>query len=232
LASRNYRSAHNASGNTVGSCGGAQPFVRRAGLDSGDIELPTAFNSYSSDMASSSREKIVYAKCSSECESGICHDSLESHQREGYLVTGAIISSPSAIVRYLNQKMSHLTRETFRLLYLDTRNRLIADETLWEGTVDHVHIYPREVVRRAIETGATALIMAHNHPHGDPSPSRHDVAITNRLERACDTIDVRIHDHLIVGKHGWFSMAEASLLTRFDNDDREPSSIKPLEFRR
>ncbi len=126
--------------------------------------------------------------------------------------TGFIIRTPQAIVHQLIDEMAHLPRETFRVLFLDSRNRLLSDETLWEGTINHVQIYPREVVRRAIDTGATAMIAVHNHPHGDPIPSRSDVKITNRLGQACTLIEVKLHDHVIVGKEGWFSMAAAGLL--------------------
>ncbi len=125
---------------------------------------------------------------------------------------GPVISTPEILFGCLCNEMAHLPRETFRVLFLDAGNRLLADETMWEGTVNRVQIHPREVVRRALETQATALILAHNHPSGDPSPSRHDVAMTNKLVAACSPIDLLVHDHIIVARTGWFSMAKHHLI--------------------
>lgn len=223
MAISNYRSAHNAGGHTTGRTGRSKLAIGCSGLDAGSLELSTACYPDCSNVAPSARPKIAGAK-------QIAQHTLACHPRSGHpdvskacIALGLIINSPSTIADHLITQMAPLHRETFRLLYLDTRNRLIADETLWEGTVDHVHIYPREVVRRAIETGATALIIVHNHPHGDPKPSKRDVAMTNQLEQACQTIGVHIHDHVIVGKEGWFSMAEACLLTRNDIGQSTPN---------
>lgn len=125
---------------------------------------------------------------------------------------GPVISSPDIVSGYLRNDMADLPRETFRVLFLDGSNRVLADETMWEGTVNRVQIHPREVIRLAIETQATALILAHNHPSGNPAPSRHDVAMTNRLISACSPIDVEVHDHIIVANSGWFSMAQHGLI--------------------
>jgi DNA repair protein RadC len=127
---------------------------------------------------------------------------------------GPAISSPDILAGCLRNEMAGLARETFRVLFLDAGNRLLADETMWEGTIDRVQIHPREVIRRAIETGATALIVAHNHPGGDPAPSRHDVAMTNKLVAACTAVELLVHDHIIVSRSGWFSMAEHGLIAR------------------
>jgi DNA repair protein RadC len=126
---------------------------------------------------------------------------------------GPAISSPDILAGCLRNEMAGLPRETFRVLFLDAGNRLLADENMWEGTIDRVQIHPREVIRRAIETGATALIVAHNHPGGDPAPSRHDVAMTNKLIAACAVVELHVHDHIIVSRSGWFSMAEHGLIT-------------------
>lgn len=131
---------------------------------------------------------------------------------------GPVLSSPEKLSGYLRNEMADLTRETFRVLFLDGSNRVLADETMWEGTVNRVQIYPREVVRRAIETQATALILVHNHPSGNPAPSRHDVVMTNRLIAACSPIDLEIHDHIIVAHAGSFSMAKHGLIGAHDSE--------------
>ena len=95
--------------------------------------------------------------------------------------------------------MAHRETEQFRVLYLDTKNTLIADEEQAKGTVDHVPVYPREVAKRALQLNATALILVHNHPSGDPTPSREDFAVTRRLESAADVIGIDILDHIVLG---------------------------------
>lgn len=125
---------------------------------------------------------------------------------------GPALSSPDILFACLRNEMADLPRETFRVLFLDSGNRLLADEVMWEGTVNRVQIHPREVVRRAIETSATALILVHNHPSGNPEPSRHDVAMTNKMVSVGSLIDIEVHDHIIVAKSGWFSMAEHGLI--------------------
>jgi DNA repair protein RadC len=96
--------------------------------------------------------------------------------------------------------MAHRETEQFRILYLDRKNILIADETQAAGTVDHVPVYPREVAKRALELNASAVILVHNHPSGDPTPSHEDVEMTERVRFACEAIEVTVHDHVIIGK--------------------------------
>lgn len=113
---------------------------------------------------------------------------------------GHVLSSWDAVVDYCRAAMGREKVERFRLLFLDNRNRLIADEVQQTGTVDHTPVYPREVVRRALELGASALIMVHNHPSGDPTPSKADIAMTQAVRDALTRIDIRLHDHIIVGR--------------------------------
>jgi DNA repair protein RadC len=96
--------------------------------------------------------------------------------------------------------MAHRDTEQFRILFLDPKNTVIADEEQAAGTVDHVPVYPREVAKRALELNASAIILVHNHPSGDPTPSQADILMTERVVAACDAIDVNIHDHVIIGK--------------------------------
>ena len=105
--------------------------------------------------------------------------------------------------------MAHLACETFRVFFLDSGNRLLADRTMWTGTIDAVQVHPREVVREALTLGATALIAAHNHPSGSAAPTAGDLKVTERLVRACGTLGIILHDHIIVARDGIFSMARA-----------------------
>jgi DNA repair protein RadC len=110
------------------------------------------------------------------------------------------ISSWDALVDYCHTTMAHRETEQFRVLFLDRKNVLIADEEQGKGTVDHVPVYPREVAKRALELNASALILVHNHPSGDPTPSQSDIDMTSQMERACSALGLTLHDHLIVGK--------------------------------
>lgn len=123
-----------------------------------------------------------------------------------------VISSWAALVDYCHTAMAHRETEQFRILFLDRKNVLIADEEQARGTVDHVPVYPREVVKRALELNASALILVHNHPSGDPTPSEADIAMTRQIESAADALSITIHDHLIVGKSAEFSFRSAGYL--------------------
>ncbi|SIT80367.1 DNA repair protein RadC [Pontibaca methylaminivorans] len=111
-----------------------------------------------------------------------------------------VISSWDAILDYCHTAMAHRETEQVRVLFLDRRNRLIADEEQASGTVDHVPVYPREIAKRALELNASALILVHNHPSGDPSPSTADIDMTERIRAACEVLGITLHDHLIIGK--------------------------------
>ena len=113
-----------------------------------------------------------------------------------------IISSWDDLLSYCRAAMADEKTEMFRILFLDKKNILIADEVQQRGTVDHTPVYPREVVKRALEHGASAIILVHNHPSGDPTPSRADVEMTNKINKAAAALNIRVHDHLIIGhKH-------------------------------
>lgn len=104
------------------------------------------------------------------------------------------------VVDYCRHAMAHETKEQFRLLFLDRRNRLIAEEVQQRGTIDHTPVYPREIVQRALEVGAGALVLAHNHPSGDVTPSKADIEMTRAIQAACAPLDITIHDHIIIGR--------------------------------
>jgi DNA repair protein RadC len=108
--------------------------------------------------------------------------------------------------------MAYADREEFRVLFLDKRNALIADEVQGVGTIDHTPVYPREIIRRALELGASALILAHNHPSGDPTPSAADIRMTKDIVAIAEPFGITVHDHLIVGKHGQTSFRGQKLI--------------------
>jgi DNA repair protein RadC len=123
-----------------------------------------------------------------------------------------VISSWSALLAYVKTAMAHEAREQFRVLFLDKKNQLIADEVMNRGTVDHAPVYPREVVRRALELSASAIILVHNHPSGDPTPSSADVDMTRQVIEAARPLRIAVHDHLVVGRDGTASFKGLGLI--------------------
>lgn len=123
-----------------------------------------------------------------------------------------IISSWDAVLDYCHTVMAHRDTEQFRVLYLDRKNVLIADEAQGNGTVDHVPVYPREVVKRALELNASAMILVHNHPSGDPTPSDEDIAMTMQIAEAANALKITLHDHLIIGRSRELSFKSQGLI--------------------
>jgi DNA repair protein RadC len=123
-----------------------------------------------------------------------------------------VLSTWDRLTDYLTAAMAHERTEQFRVLFLDGRNKLIADEVQGRGTINHAPAYPREVVRRCLELHASAVILAHNHPSGDPAPSREDVALTTDIVRAASMMGITVHDHIIVGRGKWLSLRAEKLL--------------------
>ena len=121
------------------------------------------------------------------------------------------IASASALHAYVRVALAHEAREQFRVLFLDKKNQLIADEVMNRGTVDHAPVYPREVVRRALELSASAVILVHNHPSGDPTPSAADVDMTRQVVEAGRSLRIAVHDHLVVGRDGTASFKALGL---------------------
>ena len=123
-----------------------------------------------------------------------------------------VVSSWQQLVDYCHAAMAHETVEQLRLLFLDRKNVLIADEVQQRGTVDHAPLYTREVVKRALELGASALILVHNHPSGDPTPSEGDIAITREVRDAAGKLGITLHDHVVIGRNGHKSFRALGLL--------------------
>ena len=123
-----------------------------------------------------------------------------------------LLASWSAVLDYCRASMAFEEREQFRILFLDKKNRLIRDEVQQQGTVDHTPVYPREVIKRALDLSATAIILLHNHPSGDPTPSRADVEMTRKIDEIASSLDIKLHDHIIIAKEGHASMKGLKLI--------------------
>jgi len=123
-----------------------------------------------------------------------------------------VLSSWSSVLDYCRTAQAFADKEVFRILFLDKRNALIADEVQSTGTVDHAPVYPREVVKRALELAATAIILVHNHPSGDPTPSRADIEMTKAIVEVAKPLGIAVHDHIIVGKEGHASLKGLKLI--------------------
>lgn len=123
-----------------------------------------------------------------------------------------LLSTWPKLLAYLTAAMGSEPREQFRVLYLDSRNCLIADEKMNDGTVNHVPCYPREILRRALAVHATAMILVHNHPSGDPTPSREDIAMTREIKAAADALRIMLHDHIIIARNRHLTFKQEGLL--------------------
>lgn len=124
-----------------------------------------------------------------------------------------VISTFSALLAYVRVALAEEPREQFRALFLDRRNQLMRDELTAHGTVDHAPVYPREVVRRALELSASSIVLVHNHPSGDPEPSRADIQMTRKIVEAAKLFDIQVHDHLVVGRNGTASLRTLGLMS-------------------
>jgi len=123
-----------------------------------------------------------------------------------------VISSWTALLAYIRVALAHEPREQFRVLFLDKKNQLIADEVMNKGTVDHAPVYPREVMRRALELSSSSVILVHNHPSGDPTPSGADVEMTRQVIEAGKALRISVHDHLVVGREGVASLKSLGMM--------------------
>jgi DNA repair protein RadC len=131
---------------------------------------------------------------------------------KGQIAKKVVLGSWSSVIDYCRAAMAFAEREQLRILFLDKKNALIADEVQQQGTVDHTPVYPREVVRRALELSATAIILVHNHPSGDPTPSQADIRMTKDIDGIAKAMGIILHDHIIVGREGHASFKGLRLL--------------------
>jgi DNA repair protein RadC len=134
------------------------------------------------------------------------------HALRSEALAGPVLTDSDTLFDYLSLDMAHLATERLRVLFLNSGNRLLADEVVAEGSVSETPLYPREILRRALEVGATAIILVHNHPSGDPRPSRGDMEATRRVATAASALDICIHDHVIVARSGCSSFRALGLL--------------------
>ncbi len=135
-----------------------------------------------------------------------------SRLARGQVQKRPVLSSWSSVIDYCRMTMAFAEKEQFRVLFLDKRNQLIVDELQQVGTVDHTPVYPREVVKRALELSATALILVHNHPSGDPTPSHADIEMTQTIINVASPLGIAVHDHIVVGKEGHASFKSLRLI--------------------
>jgi DNA repair protein RadC len=136
----------------------------------------------------------------------------ERYLKDRFVKSQNVITSPGDLLSYCQSKMGWLKDEQFRMIYLNTRNQVIEEEVLQEGTVDQTVVYPRKVMESAIRLKATALILVHNHPGGSPYPSPEDRELTRTLTQAARNLQIKVHDHLIIGREGHFSFLENNLI--------------------
>ncbi|MDD3370243.1 MAG: DNA repair protein RadC, partial [Alphaproteobacteria bacterium] len=135
---------------------------------------------------------------------------LRAQKKE--IIGRQLLNSWQRMMDYCHMAMAHEVTEQFRLLFLDRRNYLLAEEVQQRGTIDHTPVYPREIVKRALEIGAGALVLAHNHPSGDTTPSKDDIAMTRAIIEACKPLGIVVHDHVVIGKDGMTSFKNLGLI--------------------
>ncbi len=128
------------------------------------------------------------------------------------LMQKPVLNNWTRLMDYCHQSMAHETKEHFRILFMNKKNELIADEIQGSGTVDHTPAYPREIMKRSLELGATAIILMHNHPSGDPKPSQADIDMTRAIIEAARPFDIKIHDHIIIARNGYTSFRNEGLI--------------------
>ena len=131
---------------------------------------------------------------------------------KGEVINRPVLSTWNAIIDYCRAAMAFEDKEIFRILFLDKKNQLIADEVQQQGTVDHTPVYTREVIKRALELAASAIILVHNHPSGDPTPSLADIDMTKKIIQAGEKLNVLVHDHIIIGRKGHVSFRNLTLI--------------------
>ncbi|MCC6718503.1 MAG: DNA repair protein RadC [Acetobacteraceae bacterium] len=175
--------------------------------------LIARFGSYSA-VISAPREELLEVKGIGESAVATLKVIQLAAQRlaRAEVLDRPVLGNWDRLMDYLHTVLARERVEQFRVLFLDTRNRLLADEAQARGTVNHTPVYPREVVRRALELKATALILVHNHPSGDPTPSRDDIEMTQEVKRAATALSITLHDHVIVGNGKWLSFRQEKLL--------------------
>jgi DNA repair protein RadC len=176
-------------------------------------ELIAKFGSFAEVLGAppSRLEEVKGVKSATATDLKIVH-AAAGRLAKGKVQKRPVLSSWSSVLEYCRTAMAFSDKEQFRILFLDKRNQVIADEVQQTGTVDHTPVYPREVVKRGLELSATALILVHNHPSGSPQPSRADIQITGRIAEAGRLLGITVHDHVIIGREGHVSLKAKGLI--------------------
>jgi DNA repair protein RadC len=176
-------------------------------------DLIARFGSFANAIAAPRQELESVENVGRSCAAAIktVHAAALRFGRAEVLKT-PVLNNWDRLITYLNAVLARERIEHFRVLFLDNRNRLLADEAQARGTVNHAPVYPREVVKRALEVHATAIILVHNHPSGDPTPSRDDIEMTQEIKQAAAALGVVVHDHVIIGNGQWLSFRQQGLL--------------------
>lgn len=176
-------------------------------------ELLQKFGSIGAILGASERDLMAVGRIGSAAArdikvvAALCNRSLKAE-----IQNRTVLGSWSAVIDYCTAIMAHESIEQFRILYLDKKNMLILDEVQQRGTIDHTPVYPREVIKRALEVSASALILIHNHPSGDPTPSQADISMTRSIMESAAPMGIVIHDHVIIGRDGHVSMKGLNLI--------------------
>jgi DNA repair protein RadC len=176
-------------------------------------ELIAKFGSFAEVLAAPAQrlEEVKGIKEATATDLKIVH-AAASRLARGQVKKRPVLSSWSAVLDYCRTTMAFADKELFSIIFLDKRNQIIADEIQQTGTVDHTPVYPREVVKRALELSETAIILVHNHPSGDPTPSRADIQMTQSIVEIAKPLGISVHDHIIVGKEGHASLKGLKLI--------------------
>jgi DNA repair protein RadC len=176
-------------------------------------ELIAKFGSFAEVLAAPAQrlEEVKGVKDATSTDLKIVHAAAGRLAR-GQVKKRPVLSSWSAVLDYCRTTMAFAEKEQFSIIFLDKRNQVIADEVQQTGTVDHTPVYPREIVKRALELSATAIILVHNHPSGDPTPSRADIQMTQSIVEIAKPLGISVHDHIIVGKDGHASFKGMKLI--------------------
>lgn len=176
-------------------------------------ELIKTFGSFYSVMSADPAELTRVKGMGEACVTSLkVVQAAAQHMLRFEATSGPVIASWQKVIDYCRASMDHLKNEELRLLFLDRHNRLISDEVQQRGTIDHTPVYTREVIKRALEIGASAMILVHNHPSGDPTPSQADIEVTRRIKEAAENLGISLHDHIIIAKGKYCSLRAENLM--------------------
>lgn len=188
-------------------------FIPRRDVKPISKALLTRFGGLGGVLSASAADLVTVQGVGDSCASYLkTVDALRHRAARETIIKRPLLNSWAAIVQYVKSRLEHEAREHFLILYIDKKNQLIDDSVHSIGTIDHSPVFPRELTKSVLDKGASAIVLVHNHPSGDPTPSRADIDITRHLMDILSPFDVEVHDHLVVGKHGVTSLKSAGLI--------------------